>query len=156
MNSERFVYAIYIASDPKTVWKALLDGEFTRKYWEHDNVSDWKPGSPWEHRPAGGGQAKLVGKVVEIVPPRRLVLTWAMPSDAASMAAPTRVTFELEPIEDMVRLTVTHDQIVPGSEMQRGIENGWPRVLSSLKSFLETGKPLPTWAQAGKPAQAAR
>ncbi len=56
------------------------------------------------------------------------------------------MTFELAPIGDMVRLTVTHDRLVPGSDMERGIVEGWPRVLSSLKSFLETGKPLPTWA----------
>jgi hypothetical protein len=56
------------------------------------------------------------------------------------------VTFELAAIDDMVRLTVTHDRLVPGSEMEKGIVEGWPRVLSSLKSFLETGKPLPTWA----------
>jgi len=154
MTRTEFVYVTYIAAAQQRIWDAILEPEFTRQYWGHDNVSDWQPGSPWEHRPAGGGQAKLVGQVIEIVPPRRLVLTWAMPSDAASMAAPTRVTFELEPIEDMVRLTVTHEQIVPGSEIQRGIENGWPRVLSSLKSFLETGKALPTWAQADQPAKA--
>ena len=148
MKKTSFVYVTYIRATPERVFQALTDGRVTREYWGHDNVSDWKPGSVWEHREAGGGMVKLTGKVVEFDPPRRLVLTWAAPEDAARPAAHSRVTFELETIEDMVRLTVRHDRLVPGSEMQRGIEAGWPRVLSSLKSFLETGKPLPTWAKA--------
>ncbi|MFN8178006.1 MAG: SRPBCC family protein [bacterium] len=148
MNSERFVYAIYIASDPKTVWKALLDGEFTRKYWEHDNVSDWKAGSPWEHRRIdSAGTVDMTGRVVESDPPRRLVMTWALPKDKDKKEAHSRVTIEIEPIDEMVRLTVTHDQLEPGSDMLKGISSGWPRVLSSLKSLLETGKPLRTWAK---------
>jgi uncharacterized protein YndB with AHSA1/START domain len=146
MTETEFVYVTYIAAARQRIWDALIQPEFTRKYWGHDNVSDWKPGSAWEHRPSDGGAAKLVGKVVEFDPPKRLVMTWAAPAEAASPAAHSRVTFELEPIEDMVRLTVRHDRLVPGSEMERGIIAGWPRVLSSLKSFLETGKPLPTWA----------
>jgi uncharacterized protein YndB with AHSA1/START domain len=142
------VYAIYIASDPKTVWKALLDGEFTRKYWEHDNVSDWKPGSPWEHRRSDGtGTVDMVGRVVESDPPRRLVMTWALPEDKDKKEAYSRVTIELEPVDEMVRLTVTHDELLAGSDMLKGISSGWPRVLSSLKSLLETGKPLRTWAK---------
>jgi uncharacterized protein YndB with AHSA1/START domain len=148
MTSTEFVYVTYIAAARQRIWDALIRAEFTRKYWGHDNVSDWKPGSVWEHREAGGGAVLLTGKVVEFDPPRRLVLTWSAPADAAQSASHSRVTFELEPIEDMVRLTVRHDRLVPGSEMQRSIEAGWPRVLSSLKSFLETGKPLPTWAEA--------
>ena len=147
MAKEAFVYVTYIASTREKVWDGLLKAEFTRKYWGHENVSDWKPGSTWEHRTADASRAlKLVGKVVEFDPPRRLVLTWAFPADAENRAAHTRVTFELEQIEDMARLTVTHDDLVAGSDMDRGIREGWPRVLSSLKSFLETGKPLPTWA----------
>jgi len=146
MTRTEFVYVTYIAATQQRIWDAIVRPEFTRQYWGHENLSDWKPGSRWEHRPAEGGPAKLVGQVIESLPPRRLVITWADPSDTG--ADPSRVTFELEPIEDMVKLTVTHDRLVPGSDMQRGIENGWPRVLSSLKSFLETGKPLPTWAPA--------
>ena len=150
MTSTEFVYVTYIAAAPQRIWDALIRAEFTRQYWGHENVSDWKPGSVWEHRDAEGGAVKLVGKVVEFQPPRRLVLTWADPGDAARPAAHSRVTIELEPMEGMVRLKITHDQLAPGSEMQRGIEEGWPRVLSSLKSFLETGKPLPTWARAAR------
>jgi uncharacterized protein YndB with AHSA1/START domain len=79
-----------------------------------------------------------------------MVLTWAEPAEASNSAAQSRVTFELEPVDDMVRLTVRHDRLVPGSEMERAISAGWPRVLSSLKSLLETGKPLPTWAKAAR------
>jgi uncharacterized protein YndB with AHSA1/START domain len=147
MNEEKFVYVIYIAATPEKVWKALLDGEMTRQYWGRENVSDWKPGSKWEHRRFDDARTvDLVGKVVEFVPPRRLVLTRADPADAADVAKHTRVAIDVETVGDMVRLTVTHDEFKPGSDMLRKIANGWPRVLSSLKSFLETGRPLKTWA----------
>ena len=148
MTKAEFVYVTYIAANQQRIWDALIKAEFTRQYWGHDNVSDWKPGSAWEHREADGGAVRIVGKVVEFAPPRRLVLTWAAPADAANPAAYSRVTMDLEPLDDMVRLTVKHDQLEPGSGMQKGIESGWPRVLASLKSLLETGKPLPTWAKA--------
>jgi uncharacterized protein YndB with AHSA1/START domain len=149
MTKSEFVYVLYISARPQQIWDALIKREFTEKYWGHVNVSDWKPGASWEHRQADGSNAlKLVGKVIEFTPPRRLVLTWANPGDAANPAAHSRVTIELEPIADIVRLTVTHDQLAPGSDMLRGISAGWPRVLSSLKSLLETGKPLATWAEA--------
>jgi uncharacterized protein YndB with AHSA1/START domain len=148
MTRTKFVYVTYISAKPQQIWDALIKGEFTRKYWGHDNVSDWKPGSAWEHRDLDGPRAvKIVGKVLEFDPPRRMVLTWAYPPDATNVSAHSRVTFQLEPMEGMVRLTVTHDELGPDSEMLRGISEGWPRVLSSLKSLLETGKPLPTWAK---------
>src|SRR5262245_39034409 len=150
MTRTEFVYVTYIAAPPQRIFDAIVKPEFTRIYWGHENVSDWKPGSKWEHRDPDSGAAKLLGKVVESDPPRRLVITWAAPADAANNAAHTRVTFELEPIEDVVRLTVTHDQLVPGSDMEQGIREGWPRVLSSLKSWLETGRALPTWAGKGQ------
>jgi len=139
------VYVMYIAATAKRVFDAIVKPEFTREYWMHDNVSDWKPGSVWEHREVATGEARMTGKVVECDPPHRLVITWARPAESADPDATSRVTFELEPIDEMVRLTVTHDRLVPGSEMEKAISNGWPRVLSSLKTFLETGKPLPTW-----------
>ena len=148
MTKAAFVYVTYIRSQPDVVWKALLEPEFTQRYWEHDNVSDWKPGSSWEHRRLDTARTiDLVGRVIESEPPRRLVLTWAFPGDAAKEAKHSRVTFEIEPIDDIVRLTVTHEELEPGSEMLRGITRGWPRVLASLKSLLETGRPLPTWAK---------
>jgi len=150
MPGTQFDYVTYVAAPTRKVWEALIKAESTRKYWGHENVSDWKRGSAWEHRDAGNGMLRLTGKVVEFEPPRRMVLTWADPAQAGDHAAHSRVAIELEPIEDMTRLSVRHDRLVPGSEMQRGIEEGWPRVLSSLKSYLETGKPLPTWAKAAR------
>jgi len=147
MNKAKFVYVIYIAATAEKVWKGLFDKEMTRQYWERENVSDWKPGSTWEHRKLDEARTvALVGRIVESAPPRRLVLTWANPAEAADKAKVSRVTFEIEPVEDMVRLTVTHDELEAGSETLEKISNGWPRVLSSLKSFLERGRPLNTWA----------
>lgn len=148
MTETAFVYVTYISAKQEQVWKGLLDSEFTRKYWEHDNVSDWKPGSRWEHkRSDGSGKVDMVGKVVESTPPRRLVMTWARPAEEQTESAHSRVTIELQPIDDMVRLSVTHDRLGSDTNMLKGISEGWPRVLSSLKSLLETGKPLPTWAK---------
>jgi uncharacterized protein YndB with AHSA1/START domain len=150
MTKTEHVYVMFIAATPKRIFDAIVKPEFARQYWGHENVSDWKPGSPWEHRDAASGELKLTGKVVECDPPNRLVITWVHPKETADPDAHSRVTFQLEPLEEMVKLTVTHDQLVPGSSMDKGIQNGWPRVLSSLKTFLETGKPLPTWAKAAR------
>jgi len=150
MSNVQFVYVTYIAAKPEQIWKALLDAQFTRQYWGHDNVSDWKPGSAWEHRANDDARTlRLVGKVVESAPPRRLVLTWAAPEDVTDAGKHSRVTFALEPLEDTTRLTVTHDELGADSEMAHKISEGWPRVLSSLKSLLETGRPLRTWAGRG-------
>ena len=144
MDKPRFVYVTYIRTTPETLWNALLDAKVTEKYWQHENVSDWKPGSRWEHRAFDKERTlRLVGKVLESSPPRRLVLSWAYPQDAGHEDRHTRATFELEPIGELVRLTVTHDQFQPGTDMLEKISAGWPKVLSSLKSLLETGRPLP-------------
>jgi uncharacterized protein YndB with AHSA1/START domain len=144
MDKPQFVYVIYIAATPEKVWNALIDAEITTQYWQHVNLSDWRPGSRWEHRRDGiDGAVQLVGKVIESTPPRRLVLTWAFPADEAREEKHTRVTFELEPVGTVVRLTVTHDQLEAGSDMLKGITRGWPKVLSSLKSLMESGRALP-------------
>jgi uncharacterized protein YndB with AHSA1/START domain len=88
----------------------------------------------------------MLGEVLEAQPPHRLVITWAEPADKNRRRRHSRVTFSIEPVADMVRLTVTHARLESGSEMQGKITEGWPRVLSSLKSLLETGRPLQTWA----------
>jgi uncharacterized protein YndB with AHSA1/START domain len=145
MAGEKFVYVTYIATTPARAWKALTDGELTRQYWGHSNESDWKPGSKWKHvADDGKGTVRIVGQVVEVVPSRRLVLTWGDPADAGDSSRHSRVAIDIEPIGSMVRLTVTHDELDP--EMARKIAAGWPRVLSSLKSLLETGRALDTWA----------
>ncbi len=144
MDKPQFVYVTYISTTPEKLWNALIDPAMTARYWQHENVSDWRPGSKWEHRSSEKDRTlKLVGKVIESIPPRRLVLTWAVPDDETHEEKHSRVTFELEPIGEVVKLTVTHDHLEPDSEMLEGITEGWPKVLSSLKSLLEVGKPLP-------------
>jgi uncharacterized protein YndB with AHSA1/START domain len=144
MEKPEFIYVTYIATTPEKVWDALINSEATTKYWQHENVSDWKPGSRWEHRRSDAKRTlDLVGKVVESTPPRRLVITWAFPADETREEKHSRVTFEIEPVRGVVRLTVTHDRLEPGSKMLHGITDGWPKVLSSLKSLLESGHPLP-------------
>jgi uncharacterized protein YndB with AHSA1/START domain len=145
MSNETFVYVTYIATTPQKVWDALLKGELTRQYWKHENVSDWNPGSKWQHVADDGKRTvKVVGEVLESVPNKRLVMTWGDAVAAADKAKRSRVAIDIETVGEMVRLTVTHDELSP--QMRRDITNGWPRVLSSLKSFLETGRPLNTWA----------
>ena len=147
MPKSKFTYVTYIATTAETLWKALLDGEFTRQYWGHENVSNWEPGSEWEHRRAVAARTVVVlGVVMAASPPSRLVITWADPRERGKKERHSRVTFDIETIGDMVRLTVTHEDLETGSEMERKVSNGWPRVLSSLKSLLETGRPLNTWA----------
>jgi len=144
----RFVYVTYIVSMQEKVFEAITKPEIARRYWGHENVSDWKPGSGWEHVRANDERTvELVGKVVEISPPTRLVITWANASQAADPGAYSRVTFEIEEYEDMVRLTVTHDELEADSGMAKGISKGWPIVLSSLKSLLETGRGLDVFAK---------
>lgn len=142
MDKPKFVYVTYITTTPEKLWKALMDGEMTKQYWwNHINVSNWKVGSKWKHQNGDSGVADIVGRVVEITPPRRLVLTWTDPANEAREDKHSRVTFEIEPFPGAVRLTVIHDELEPGSEMLRSISAGWPKVLSSLKTLLETGRP---------------
>ena len=139
MQKPKLVYTTLIRTTPKKLWAAITKPEFTRQYWgEMTNVSDWKKGSKWEHHNPDH-EVWVTGKVVESIPPKRLVLTWADPDDLADKS---RVTFEIETIEDMVCLTVTHGNFKAGSTMAGKVSWGWPRVLSSMKSFLETGKGL--------------
>lgn len=139
MDKPELVYTTYIRSTPEKLWDAISKPEFTRQYWGGNaNVSDWKPGSKWLHV-SKENATWVTGDVVECIPAKRLVLTWADPDDAKDVS---RVTFEIEPMDDMVCLTVTHDDFRAGSEMAGKVSQGWPRVLSSLKSFLETGAGL--------------
>ncbi|HWM38590.1 MAG TPA: metalloregulator ArsR/SmtB family transcription factor [Streptomyces sp.] len=137
-----FVYVTYIESTPEKVWQALTDAEATGAYWGHSNISDWQTGSAWEHRRTdGSGIADVVGTVLESEPPKRLVTTWADPH-TESPGEPSQVTFDIEPYEEIVRLTVTHENLTDAAEQEQAAQ-GWAAVLSNLKSFLETGSPLP-------------
>jgi len=139
MNTTEFVYTTYITSTPQKVWDAITTPEFARQYWGHVNVSDWKVGSKWDMVKADGG-IQMTGEVLESRPPSRLVMSWVSPENVADTSEHSRVTFDIQPIADVVMLIVTHDRLKAGSEMAKGISKGWPLVLSGLKSFLETGK----------------
>ncbi|WP_083649304.1 SRPBCC family protein [Salaquimonas pukyongi] len=138
-----FVYVIFIRADVDTVWNALIDGEFTRRYWGHENVSSWKKGAPWEHiRADGSGKVDTKGHVIEMNPPARMVWSWAFESEAGDPAKRSLVTYELEALGPDTRLTVTHSELEPGSNMDKGVREGWPAVLSNMKSLLEAGTVL--------------
>jgi uncharacterized protein YndB with AHSA1/START domain len=144
MDKPKFVYVTYISTTPEKLWNALMDGEMTKDYWgRHRNVSDWQAGSRWSHQDYDNGAVDIVGKVLESDPPRRLVLTWEGGNEHLKDEKPSRVTFLIEPYMEAVRLTVTHDELEPDSGMLHGITAGWPAVLSSLKTMLETGQAMP-------------
>lgn len=133
------MYVTYVATTPERLWTALTDPELTAQYWGHRNVSGWTKGDSWEHqRP--DGVAEVVGTIFVVDPPRRLAHTWASPADANDPTRHSRVTFDLEPVGDAVRLTLTHEDLPP--DQVEGTNEGWAIVLSSLKSQLETGQPL--------------
>jgi uncharacterized protein YndB with AHSA1/START domain len=143
MTSETFMYVTYIRTSPEKLWEAIIKPEFTRRYWfgTHQE-SDWKPGSSWQLIFADGRVADS-GEVVEIDPPRLLVLRWRNEFRPELKAeGHTRCTFEIERESDMVKLTVTHEADHP-HKLIDAVSTGWPRVLSSLKSLLETGEGLP-------------
>jgi uncharacterized protein YndB with AHSA1/START domain/DNA-binding transcriptional ArsR family regulator len=137
-----YVYVTYISASAEQVWKALTDAEVTATYWDHANVSDWQEGSTWEHRRNGTGAVDVVGRVLEVEYPTRLVVTFETPGEVLPQG-PSTVTYLIEPDHDIVKLTVTHENL-PNADFHRGISNGWPAVLANLKSLLETGQALPT------------
>ena len=151
MKKPDYVYVTYIATTPEKLWQALIDTDVMREWWVDSvgcarvNVSDWKPGSRWEHtRVDATGTVDIVGKVVENTPPRRLVFTWARPAEAEDDSKHSRVAFDIEPYADgIVRLTVTHDDLERDPKMLEGISGGWPKILSNLKTLLETGRAFP-------------
>jgi uncharacterized protein YndB with AHSA1/START domain len=158
VKTQHFVYTTYIQSVPQIVWHALVDPEMTKQYWSrHQNVSDWRPGSSWKHvdydRP---GLVDLAGRVLESLPPRRLVLSWAFPEDLENEPVHSRVAIDIvTEAANIVRLTLIHSGLEFDSEMYHGIAHGWPRVLSSLKSLIETGHALPITAVRPHPVGAA-
>ena len=143
MRKPEFVYVTYIATTPDKLWHALTDAEFTRKYWMECTLrSDWKVGSRMTME--RGGEIKNVCEVLESDPPRKLSYNWlSIHDEDMKKEAPSRVTYTLEPHGKLVKLTVTHENFADGSKTLPSITFGWPMVLSSLKSILETGHPLP-------------
>jgi uncharacterized protein YndB with AHSA1/START domain len=141
MSKPVFVYVTYIASTPKKVFKALTDTDATAKYWfGHAVTCDWKVGSPVKfHRE---GKLTLSGQVLENDPPRRLSYTFTPQDEPHNGTETSRVVMDLEQQRDQVKLTVTHDDFAPDSKVFASISNGWPLVLSSLKSYLETNRVL--------------
>jgi uncharacterized protein YndB with AHSA1/START domain len=143
MPNPRFVYVTYIRTTAEKLWRALTDPEFTRQWWVGTwQDCAWQPGASWKLMIPDGRVADS-GEVVELVPQRRLVLTWQnqfMPEMRA--AGPSHATFEIEPQGEMVKLTIIHESDTPDSRLIDKVSNGWPLILGSLKSLLETGASL--------------
>ena len=145
MAESRFVYVTYIRTTPEKLWQALIDPEFTRQYWvETWQDCEWKVGATWRLM-IPDGRVGDSGEVLEIEPGRRLVLSWSnqfVPSMREDV--PSRMTYEIEPQGDSVKLTVIHESEKPDSKLIAGVSTGWPKILASLKSLLETGESLET------------
>ena len=142
MSKPEFVYTTYIETTAEKLWHALTDGDFTERYWfGHRITSDWKVGSAYGF--TNQGKPMVEGKVLVSDPPRRLAYTWYNRKEEAKGEGTSRVTFDLEPRGSVVKLTVTHDELGEDGKTLRDISGGWPLVIASLKSMLETGKPLP-------------
>jgi uncharacterized protein YndB with AHSA1/START domain len=142
MSKPQFVYVVYIASTPDKVFKALTDKKMSEQYWFGFAVtSDWKVGSSFSL--VKDGRVMDTGKVLICDPPRRLSYTFHPEHSGVENEKPSCVTFELEEVNGQVRLTMVHDDFEDGSKVFGMIQIGWPSVLSSLKSLLETGKALP-------------
>ncbi|MGP3949774.1 ArsR/SmtB family transcription factor [Streptomyces sp. 7N604] len=166
MAGNAFAYTTYINTTPERLWQALTDPAFTRRYWGVAFETDWKAGSPmiWDER--GAKTADPAQVVLESEPCRRLSYTWHTFTPEWAEAAGvsdevltkvveerrSKVTFEIEPLGQMVKLTVVHDGFEPGSTVLEMVGEGWPQLLCDLKTLLETGEPLPTPDRVGQGA----
>jgi uncharacterized protein YndB with AHSA1/START domain/DNA-binding transcriptional ArsR family regulator len=138
------VFEIYIKTTPQRLWEAITDSEMRRKYNFGVGVdTDWTPGSHYEGVSPTAPGALLEGENLEVDPPRRLVQSFtALWSEDVKREGASRVTWEIEQVEDSCRLTVTHDQLRESAHGE--LYGGWPMILSGLKTLLETGKSLTT------------
>ncbi|MFC8217033.1 ArsR/SmtB family transcription factor [Streptomyces sp. NPDC057362] len=158
MDSNAFVYTTHIRATPEKVWQGLTDPAFTRRYWGLEFGTDWATGSPVVWRERGAETAHPEQVVLESDPPRRLSYTWHTftPQWAAangiddetlaglSAERRSKVAFDIEDLGgSSVKLTVVHDGFEPDSTVREMIQHGWPALLSSLKTLLETGEALP-------------
>ena len=143
-NPMEKVFEIYIKTTPERLWEAITDPEIRAKYNFGAGVnSDWTPGARLEIDAAKAGGLLGEGEVIEVDPPRRLVHTMvALWSDDVKREGPSRVTWEIEPVGDSCRLTLTHDQL--REEANAELYGGWPMILAGLKTWLETGELLTT------------
>jgi uncharacterized protein YndB with AHSA1/START domain len=169
-TTTEFVYTTYINTTPERLWQALTEPSFTRRYWGLSIESDWTAGSPFAVVLDQGGVriADPEQVVLESEPHRRLAYTWHTFTPEWAQAygfakdfqrrlagePRSKVTFEIEPAGPMVKLTVRHDGFEPGSAVLEGISQGWPVILASLKTLLETGEPLPSPQPEPEPARA--
>ncbi|MHA6630673.1 ArsR/SmtB family transcription factor [Pseudonocardia sichuanensis] len=157
MDAPAFVYTTFIRTTPEKLWQALTEPAFTRRYWGVAFETDWTPGSPMVWEENGRRTADPEQVVLQAEPHRRLAYTWHTPTPEwaaaagigddvrATLAAEDRstVTFEIEPLGEIVKLTVVHDGFPEGSTMREMVSGGWPHLLSDLKTLLETGDTLP-------------
>ncbi len=141
--SDKYIYVTYIRTTPQKLWDALTNPEFMRSYWFGMwQDCDWKEGSSWRMMFSDGRVADA-GEVVEIDPPKRLVLSWRNEfRPELKEEGYSRATYELQQVGESVKLTVTHEIARDGSKFIQAVSNGWPMVLASLKSMLETGTAL--------------
>lgn len=147
MKTPDQIYKTHIASTPDKVWEAITNPEFTLQYWfGNANVAaKWEAGAPWEHKGLDSGTVHHLGIIEEIVPNKRLVLSWGNPGDKADIS---RVTFTIEATDGGVDLTIIHGDFADGSTMATRVANGWPKVVAGLKAFLENA-PAADVKQAG-------
>ena len=140
-SASTFVYVTFIRTTPEKLWAALTSPEFTKKYWfgMHQETA-WKAGTPWQ-LVFPDGRVADTGEIVEVDPPKRLVLRWRNEFRPELKAeGDSRCTVELEPIGTAVKLTITHEMDRSESKLIQAVSGGWPRILSNLKSLLETGE----------------
>lgn len=140
MARSTFVYVTYIRTTPQKLWSALTDGEFMKQYWFGVRCeSRWTAGSPWKMTQPDGTLTDS-GEIVESDPPRRLVIRWLHESRPELKAeGESRCTMELEPTGTAVKLSITHTIERDPSKFIAAVSGGWPKILSNLKSLLETG-----------------
>src|SRR5579863_5889276 len=141
MPHSQFIYVTFIKTTPEQLWTALTEPEFTRKYWYGvRQESEWKPGSPWK-MVYKDGQVGDMGEIVESDRPRRMVIKWRNEFFPELKAEGySRCVFELEKMGEAVKLTVSHSIEQDQSKFIDKVSGGWPRILSNLKSLLETGE----------------
>jgi len=141
--SSTFVYVTYIRTTPQKLWTALTSPEFTRQYWfGTQQVSEWKVGAAWKLVFPDGRIADC-GEILEVDPPRRLVIKWRNEfKPELKTEGYSRCTMQLEAVDQAVKLSITHVMDVPDSKFVQSVSNGWPRIISNLKSLLETGQTI--------------